>query len=129
MKIDWHKVTVGFPRFWSMASWTSTMYTTLKPQSVITASHRLTIPHSSFGAPCMCVGLVLNNTSAGPVFFCDASPIPETSLSIRLPVVDDTDDLSFNVSNQHQRPVFCIHRGLGSSIFIVAMNYILLRKY
>ncbi len=66
MKIDWHSVTVGFPFSCnSMASWTlHDVHDPQAPKPVITASHRLKISSMiGFGAPCMCVGLVLNRTS------------------------------------------------------------------
>ena len=71
IKIDWHRVTVGLPRCCSsIASWTlHDVHDPQAPRPVITASHRLT--NSSiigFGAPCMCVGFVFNNTSAGRYF-------------------------------------------------------------
>ena len=66
MKIDWHKVTVGFPFFCnSMASWTlHDVHDPQAPKPVITASLRFKISSMiGFGAPCMWVGLVLNRTS------------------------------------------------------------------
>jgi hypothetical protein len=67
MKIDWQSVTVGLPFFCnSIASWTlHDVHDPQAPKPVMTASHRFT--NSSIvalGAPCMCDGLVLNNTSA-----------------------------------------------------------------
>jgi hypothetical protein len=67
MKIDWHRVTVGFPFFCSsMASWTlHDVHDPQAPRPVMTASHRLA--NSSMiglGAPCICEGLVLKSTSA-----------------------------------------------------------------
>ena len=72
IKIDWHRVTVGLPFFCSsMASWTlHDVHDPQAPRPVITASHRLRISSMiGFGAPCMCVGLVLKITSF-VAYFC-----------------------------------------------------------
>ena len=56
MKIDWQRVTVGFPLFCSsMASWTlHDVHDPQAPRPVMTASQRLRISSMiGLGAPCM----------------------------------------------------------------------------
>ena len=66
IKIDWQRVTVGFPFFCSsMASWTlHDVHDPQAPRPVITASHRVNSSSIiGFGAPCIWVGLVRKITS------------------------------------------------------------------